>query len=89
MFSPDIALRIIDVTPDRAVLMESIEPYRREREIEDWLCQNGREHEPWLALDDCEWMFSQDCTRLLLVDTKTGFDNRAAARLRDSLRQNT
>lgn len=88
MFSSDFAKYIIDVTPDRASRMDSIEPYRREREIEDWLRENGREHEPWFALDDCDWMFSPACKRLLLVDTKTGFDNRAAATLRRHLQLN-
>lgn len=89
MFSPDVATWIIDVTPDRASRMESIEPYRREREIEDWLRENGREDQPWIAIDDCDWMFSRVCRPLLLVDGTTGFDNRAAAMLRARLRLNT
>lgn len=85
MFSSDVAKCIIDVTPDRAATMEVIEPYRREREIEDWLRANEREDEPWIAIDDCEWMFSPACTRLVLIDPTTGFDNRAAAALRARL----
>lgn len=85
-FPADIALRIIDVTPDRGIKMDSIEPYRRELEIEDWLRENGREYEPWLVLDDCDWMFSPSCTRLILVDSKTGFNESAAKVLRARMR---
>ena len=85
VFSSDVATRIIDVTPDRAATMDLIEPYRREREIEDWLRENGRKSERWIALDDCDWIFSPVCTRLLLVDTTTGFDSRAATELRKRL----
>ncbi|RZI39826.1 hypothetical protein EGT07_26895 [Herbaspirillum sp. HC18] len=85
MFSPDIAPRIIDVTPDRATAMEIIEPYRREREIEDWLRENDGEHEPWFVLDDCEWMFSPACTRLLRMNPATGFTAADAAMLRHHL----
>lgn len=82
LFSPDVATRIVDVTPDRTATEGVIEPYRREREIEDWLRENGREYEPWVALDDSDWMFSPSCTRLILVDGATGFTDRTAATLR-------
>lgn len=82
MFSADIAPRLVDVTPNRATIMASAEPYRREREIEDWLRENGREYEPWLVLDDCDWMYSPSYTRLILVDSTTGFDGHTAKALR-------
>lgn len=78
MFSRDIAARIIGVTPDRSSSSEVIESFRREREIEDWLRENGRQHDRWVALDDCEWMYSPNCTQLVKIDPISGFDERAA-----------
>jgi hypothetical protein len=90
IFSSDVARCVIDVTPDRATKMESIEPYRREREVDDWvddwLRENGREYEPWLVLDDCEWMFSPSCTRLILVNSVTGFNESVAKVFRARMR---
>ena len=86
MFSSDVAKCVIGLTPDGATKMESMEPYRREREIDDWLRENGREYEPWLALDDCDWMFSPSCTRLILVDSTTGFNESTAKVLRARMR---
>lgn len=57
-------------------------PARREGEILDWLRQSGREHEPWLALDDAAWQFQQHSDRLIPCIWYVGFDGTAEAVLR-------
>lgn len=49
-FAPDIAERVIGVTP----LDPSSEyvPGRRQRRVEEYLEQHGRQGEPWVAIDD-------------------------------------
>jgi hypothetical protein len=80
-FSPDIATRIIDVTPE----LPKTTADRREREIHAWLKAAGREGEPILAVDDWPPLFSQDCDFLFWVDPETAFDKSAAERLRERL----
>lgn len=53
-FSPDIAARIIDMTP----VLDFLEHHHvREDEIAAWRRSAGREHEPWVAIDDTESFF--------------------------------
>ena len=65
-FPPDIATRIVDVTP----FLSSANPDlrgSREREISAWMA----EHAPdgaWIALDDTELYFEVDCPHLFLID---------------------
>lgn len=49
-FSPDIAPRVIGTTPSLPML--NLETGQRQAEIDAWLKQHQREHEPWVALDD-------------------------------------
>lgn len=70
LFSPDIAQRIIDVTPVLDLLEHQ---YVRETEIAVWRRKAGREHEYWAAIDDTETFFSPRCRNLILVDPSTGF----------------
>lgn len=72
VFSTDIALRVIGTTPYMTDGFSS-QMYGRESEIRKWLNDAGRADEPWIALDDCEWMFSPACSELIHVDSKTGF----------------
>ena len=64
LFPADLRERIIDVTP----ISERIDgwlPARREGEILDWLEASGRDDEPWLAIDDQAWQFTQHRDRLV------------------------
>lgn len=64
LFPADLRERIIDVTP----IAERIDgwlPARREGEILDWLEASGRADEPWLAIDDQAWQFTQHRDRLV------------------------
>ncbi|RJG06433.1 hypothetical protein D3870_10790 [Noviherbaspirillum cavernae] len=81
-FSPDIARRIIDVTPQFDMFAEE---FVREAEIRAWLHAAGREEEPWLAMDDMPSLFSPDCCNLVLVDPDTGFDHVTEQELRKRL----
>ena len=71
LFPADLRERIIDVTP----IAERIDgwlPARREGEILDWLEASGRADEPWLAIDDQAWQFTQHRDRLESVFSATG-----------------
>lgn len=86
-FSTDIALRTIGTTPDFTIPGFDLD-YRcvREKEIDAWRRTNRREHDVWLAIDDCDWLFTPDCRNLLLINGQTGFDERAEATLLDRMR---
>ncbi|MEQ1660325.1 MAG: HAD domain-containing protein [Hylemonella sp.] len=55
-FSLDIAARTIDATP---ILHCPFILARRQKEILKWLTTLERGDEPWLALDDASWHFSE------------------------------
>jgi hypothetical protein len=81
-FSPQIQQRIIDVTP---IFNDPQQLYIREMEIMVWLREAGREHEPWVAIDDSEWFFSPGCRNLILLDADIGFNEKAGRELRRRL----
>jgi hypothetical protein len=45
-----------------------------ERELEIWVWRNryDRADVPWRVLDDCEWLFHEQCKELILVHWETG-----------------
>jgi len=63
-FSPDIAARIIGVTPDLSLPFDAAGA--RQREIEHWMAMN-RPGAHWLAIDDRIEGFSEHCGQLFLV----------------------
>ncbi|MEJ6002757.1 HAD domain-containing protein [Paucibacter soli] len=65
-FSPDIAARIIGVTPDLYTPGAQYTRGLRQLEIETWMLSNAPGI-PWLALDDRKGLFHEDCNSLLLV----------------------
>lgn len=82
LFSPDIGARIIDATPVFDYLSHH---YVRQAEIEAWLRESKREAEPWIALDDDDWLFEPAHPNLLLVDSTIGFDEKAEQAFRDCI----
>jgi len=86
-FSPDIAVRIIGVTPGVERVEGQYLPTQREDEILKWLTQNEGEDVQWVALDDAEWQFRRHRDRLVACTWYTGLDEDAEARLRTALRQ--
>lgn len=83
LFSPDIAARIIGVTP----VLGMREDNRREKEILMWLKDAGRESEPFIAVDDWAPMFSDGWQHLFWVNPETVFDDEAASALRARLKK--
>lgn len=74
-FSPDVATRVIGVTPERSQLTDlpgSLLSFEREAECHAWLRANGRSALPWLAIDDRPWLYRPFCPTLFLVDGKQG-----------------
>lgn len=91
-FSPDIAARVVGVTPDhryreRADAPGGLGESLREWECRAWLDENRPAGAPWLALDDRPQWFSQDCANLLTTDYATGFTLDDAQALRQRLQQ--
>jgi hypothetical protein len=84
-FSPDIAARIIGTTPVIPRADNEYMPDRREREILGWLTAVGREHEPWLALDDAAWQFQKHRDRLISCTWYIGLNDVAETALRTAL----
>lgn len=83
-FSPDIAARIIDVTPVRVTNEQLPGPlwsYVREGECWAWMHRNRPEGTPWIALDDQAWRFSPQCPQLVLTDPAVGLDAWVVERL--------
>lgn len=79
-FPPDIASRIIDVTPSLAGSDLPTEGLR-EREILQWL-DGVKDNYAWIALDDRAKYFSEDCLNLFLFPTTDpDFDRELEARL--------
>ena len=75
-FSPDIAARIVGVTPEN--LEEA--PYERHAEILTFLQEKKVTTLPWLAIDDDPAHFPPG-SPVLLTDPQKGFDAECAARL--------
>jgi hypothetical protein len=76
LFSQDIRLRIIGVTP----IARNREGHYRYREVLAYLKLNGRERNPWLAIDD-DSLHYPPLNNVLLIDGERGFDSTAAERL--------
>lgn len=85
-FSPDIAQRITATTfvdtPGEPPLIE-----RREWEIVSWLIAQGRQDEPWIALDDAVWQFKEHRQRVVSCLSYAGMDDATEAALREALNQ--
>ena len=85
LFPADLRERIIDVTP----IAERIDgwlPARREGEILDWLEASGRDDDPWLAIDDQAWQFTQRRDRLVECFFCDGINDQVEALLRQRLK---
>jgi len=78
-FSPDIAARIVGVTP----YVLNYEPHVRYREIGAYLMRNGQG--PWVAIDDDAEQYPASAPTLL-VDPAKGFDAECSMRLVEHFR---
>lgn len=79
-FSPDIATRVVGVTP----IVLSKGKFLREVEIRQYLFSADQQTASWLALDDSDHFF-RNKNNLVLCSPETGFDDIAAERLRNEL----
>lgn len=75
-FSPDVAARIIGVTPE----IQEEETYERHAEILLFLENKKVTAVPWLAIDDDPAHFPKG-SPVLLTDPQKGFDAECSARL--------
>jgi hypothetical protein len=70
MFPKDIAANIIGGTP---VHRNNMRKGARHAEILDWLKINDRESDEWVALDDLDNLFEDNCQQLLHCNDELGF----------------
>lgn len=75
-FSPDVASRIVGVTPEN---LDAV-PYERHAEILMFLSEKKVTALPWVAIDDDPSHFPPG-SPVLLTDPKNGFDAASSARL--------
>jgi hypothetical protein len=76
-FSEDVAARIVGMTP-----VGQDGEHRRYREVLAYLIHNGQKGRPWVAVDDDPGHYPAS-VRVILVSPTKGFDEKAAARLRE------
>ena len=77
LFSPDIAERIVGVTPTEW----GREDQYRYREVLSFLRRNGYSGTHWIAIDDEAFHYPPGFNNLVLVDGSRGFDAAAAERM--------
>ncbi len=89
MFSPDIGVRIVGVTPQWQEIQDPtvMGTYVRQAEIEAWLWQSDRAWESWIALDDQPWLFRPFLPNLVRSDPATGLTEEICATLRRKLHE--
>ncbi len=85
LFSPDVAMRIVGVTPAWRDLDYIVYSYQRQAEIEEWLKINRSPWDKYVVLDDRPWLFSPFYAPLLVCDPTTGMNDQVERRLRDRL----
>jgi hypothetical protein len=79
LFSADIAVRIIGVTPIEPTDWRC-EDHHRYREVMAFLKRNGHTSTEWIALDDDPSHYPT-LRNLIIVDAERGFDSEVAGRL--------
>jgi hypothetical protein len=86
-FSPDIAPRIIGVTPRWRAIQddESFGTYVRQAEVEAWLREAGIPWQQWVALDDQRHLFRPFCKSLVVTNPTTGLTPNDCALLTERL----
>ena len=77
-FSPDIAPRVVGVTPDHHTLCdkdspESLTSYTRHWECESWIRTNRSAYTRWMAIDDRDGMFRPFTEHLMVLHRLEAF----------------
>lgn len=91
-FSPDIACRVVGVTPSSKRPSSSWLPGHdstpeREGQCDSWMRQNRPWGTPWMAIDDRAHWFRPGCSDLLLTDSQSGFSLEDQTTLRAMLKE--
>ena len=81
MFSPDIAPRIVGVTPEAPGLIK----HYRLREVLGFLKRHNASNAPWVIIDDNPAQYPEG-VKVIPTEPQKGFDERAAAALSSELR---
>jgi len=76
MFSPDIAPRIVGVTPEAPGFVK----HYRLREVLGYLKRHGASDAPWVIIDDNRAQYPEG-VKVIPTEPQKGFDARAAAEL--------
>lgn len=82
LFSPDIAPRVVGVTPESSDLTGAY----RHREVLGYLERNAAPGDPWVVVDDDAAHYPSG-VRLVAPDPRHGFDARAATELGGTLHE--
>ena len=85
LFPPEVAKRVIGVTPAWQDLDHTVYSHHRQAEIEAWLKANRSPWEKFVVLDDRAWLFAPFYAPLLICDAGSGMDDQVEQRLRDRL----
>ena len=84
-FSPDIAGRVVGVTPQSprnlTTGMSSAVPKIRELECLQWLQASKAPSSPWIAIDDQPGLFTTGCPNLVVTRPNKGFEREDLSRL--------
>jgi hypothetical protein len=80
LFSPDIAPRVIGVTPFLKAMEIDSTAYPRYMEVLKYLQQNNLSDSPWVAIDDLIDHYPKDIN-LILTNSYQGFDRENADKL--------
>lgn len=91
LFPLTLQPRVIGLTPlfkDIADdVPQALKRFPREAECLRWLRDHAAPGTPWLALDDCPWMFRPLCPNLVETDCRTGLQPNEAQALLVRARQ--
>jgi hypothetical protein len=87
LFSDDIAIKIIGVTPFFNAISPPADlvPYPRHAEIDAWLKSSGRSSSQWVAIDDRNYWFKPFLSNLIVCDATTGLTETVAETLKEKL----
>lgn len=77
LFSPDIAVQVVGVTPCLHPIMIETNNYIRHQAVLEYLRQNDREDAPWVAIDDIAEFYAPG-SPVIVTNPYNGFDRDSA-----------
>lgn len=85
LFSPDVADRLVGLTPRWQEFEATVYRYQRQAEVEAWLKVNRAPWDKFIVLDDRAWLFSPFYPHLVECNPLTGIDDLVEEILRTRL----